>query len=292
MTFIYGPDEFLHDRVDYPCPPDVEPPLPPDGGDGFRSGFWWGVITGMLIAAFWVAVIWLCLLLSGKVHAAERPAGVDVAIILAADVSQSMRPDELEVQRAGYAAALRDPAIVAAIGNGRARRIALAMFEWASYGETYPVLGWTVIGSAEDALRAADTISNAGLNSGHSTSITGALTHARALFAALPLPSGRLVVDVSGDGINNDGGSIVLARDLLVGDGVTINGLPIVTDGEDSPVSYYDECVIGGPGAFVIPVYGLDAMAHALRAKLVMEIAGVDATAGIVPAGTTNCNGG
>ena len=224
----------------------------------------------------------LALALSGflPVHAAAQEM-VDVELVLAVDVSLSMSFEELRTQRDGYVAALTHDDVIRAIRNGAHGRIAITYFEWAGDSSQYMVVPWTIIASREDAERVAEVITANPPNSARRTSISGGLRYAYDLFAESPVRSLKRVVDVSGDGPNNQGEYVNLVRDDLVADGIIINGLPLMTDGGmisafDVPNLdvYYEHCVIGGPGAFVIPVNDWSQFPEAVRRKLVLEIAG------------------
>jgi len=206
---------------------------------------------------------------------------VDVELVLAVDVSLSMSFEELRIQRDGYVAALTHEHVINAIRGGVYGKIALTYFEWAGDSSQYMVVPWTVIASAEDAARVARMITASPSNSARRTSISGGLRYAADLFAESPVRSAKRVIDVSGDGPNNQGEYVNLVRDEVVAHGITINGLPLMTDGgmisafdvQDLD-RYYADCVIGGPGAFVIPVNDWSQFPEAVRRKLVLEIAG------------------
>ena len=205
---------------------------------------------------------------------------VDVELILAVDVSLSMSYDELAIQRDGYVAALTHDTVVNAIRDGIHGRIAIAYFEWAGDHSQYMVVPWTVISSREDAERVAAQITASPPNSARRTSISGALRFAQDLFAESPYRGLKRVIDVSGDGPNNQGELVSPVRDEVIASGIAINGLPLMTDGGivgafDVPNldRYYAECVVGGPGAFVIPVNEWAHFPEAVRRKLVLEIA-------------------
>lgn len=224
----------------------------------------------------------LALALSGFLpfHATAQEA-VDVELVLAVDVSLSMSFEELRIQRDGYVAALTHDDVLNAIRNGVHGRIGITYFEWAGDTSQYMIVPWTIIASREDAQRVVDQITANPPNSARRTSISGGLRYAHDLFAESPFRSHKRVVDVSGDGPNNQGEYVNLVRDQLVADGIIINGLPLMTDGGmisafDVPDldKYYADCVIGGPGAFVIPVNDWDQFPEAVRRKLVLEIAG------------------
>ena len=224
----------------------------------------------------------LALALSGfvPVHAAAQEA-VDVELVLAVDVSLSMSYEELRTQRDGYVAALVHDDVINAIRNGAHGRIAITYFEWAGDSSQYMVVPWTIVAGREDAERVAGLITSNPPNSARRTSISGGLRYAHDLFAESPVRSLKRVIDISGDGPNNQGAYVNLVRDEGVADGITINGLPLMTDGGmisafDVPDldRYYADCVIGGPGAFVIPVNDWSQFPEAVRRKLVLEIAG------------------
>jgi hypothetical protein len=206
---------------------------------------------------------------------------VDVQLVLAADVSLSMSYEELRIQRDGYVAALTHESVIQAIKDGAYGRIALAMFEWAGNESHYVVVPWTIIASREDAEAVAALIAQQHTNSARRTSISGALDFAGDLFAESSYRGLRRVLDISGDGPNNQGGPVVEARDRLLEQGIVINGLPLMTESGMSTVfdvpnldEYYSYCVTGGPGSFVIPVNEWDQFPEAVRRKLVLELAG------------------
>lgn len=220
---------------------------------------------------------------------------VDVELILAVDVSLSMSPGELAIQRDGYAAALRHEQVIRAIREGVHGKIALTYVEWAGVTVQQVVVPWTIISNAEEAYAFAEKLTLHPPQSARRTSISGALYFAADLFAESSYRGLKRVVDVSGDGPNNQGGLVVQARDALVEQGITINGLPLMTDGGFTSVydvaeldAYYRDCVIGGPGAFLIPVNDWSQFPEAVRRKLVLELAGGpgpgEVLGGVVPA--------
>ncbi|MEL6170091.1 MAG: DUF1194 domain-containing protein [Pseudomonadota bacterium] len=207
---------------------------------------------------------------------------VDVELFLAVDVSRSMSPAELEIQRRGYAEALRSPEVVEAIQSGLLGRIAITYVEWAGQGSQRVVVDWTRVETHDDArafAQALDTTFNPAMRR---TSISDVLIFAAESIDANDYHGLRRVIDVSGDGPNNSGRPVLRARDTVLSRGLIINGLPLMTrDGmytsfnlDDLDV-YYRACVIGGPGAFVIPVLDWSEFAAAVRKKLVLEIAGL-----------------
>lgn len=223
---------------------------------------------------------WFLAFLFSATCAAAAPREVDVELFLAVDVSRSMSPAELEIQRRGYAAALRSEEVADAISSGLIGEIALTYVEWAGAYSRRVVVPWTVIASRADASAFADRIETRFDPTLRRTSISGVLTHALESIETNAFAGLRRVIDVSGDGPNNDGHFVLSARRKVLEDGITINGLPLMTrDGlgsrwhlEDLDL-YYLNCVIGGPGAFMIPVRDWSEFAGAVRRKLVLEIA-------------------
>ena len=206
---------------------------------------------------------------------------VDVELVLAVDVSLSMSPMELNIQREGYAAALTDARVLQAIADGAYGRIAVTYFEWAGVSSQHVIVPWTVIAGKADAERVAAMLSASPPNSARRTSISAALQFGADLFAESQYRGAKRVIDISGDGPNNQGEPIEMARDSVVGQAIVVNGLPLMTSGGFSGVydvanldRYYTDCVIGGPGAFMIPVNDWTQFPEAVRRKLVLELAG------------------
>lgn len=219
------------------------------------------------------------LLASGAAGAAKAEP-VDVELVLAVDVSLSMSPMELEIQRAGYAAALTDKSVLDAIASGAHGKIAVTYFEWAGTVSQRVLVPWTVIANAEDARAVANRLTLSPSNSARRTSISAALEFGADLLAESPFSGNKRVIDISGDGPNNQGAPIVETRDALIKQGIIINGLPLMTSGGYSSTydvkdldKYYANCVIGGPGAFMIPVNAWEQFPAAIRRKLVLELA-------------------
>ncbi|MEL6751568.1 MAG: DUF1194 domain-containing protein [Pseudomonadota bacterium] len=205
---------------------------------------------------------------------------VDVELFLAVDVSRSMTPRELEIQRRGYAAALSSPAVGRAIEGGLLGRVAITYVEWAGAGRQRVVLDWTLLESATDAQAFAARLTSRYEPLLRRTSISSVLDFARDDIETNAYRGLRRVIDVSGDGPNNAGTPVRPARDRAVAAGIVINGLPLMTrEGMgsqwhlDDLDEYYRACVIGGPGSFVIPVRDWDEFPEAVRQKLVQELA-------------------
>ncbi len=208
---------------------------------------------------------------------------VDLELVLAVDVSLSMDLDEQRLQREGYVAALRDPNLLKAIKDGPNGRIAITYLEWAGSHMQSVVVPWRVISTAEEANAFADTLAGFPISRAFFTSISGAVDVAHQLFARSPVRGLRRVIDVSGDGPNNSGGAVELARDKVVADGTVINGLAIQLADRVGAYTYFDlpdldryyrDCVVGGPGAFVLSIRNKAEFASAIRKKLLLEVAG------------------
>jgi hypothetical protein len=205
---------------------------------------------------------------------------VDLELVLAVDMSGSMDARERAAQRGGYVEAFRHDAVVGAIRSGAYGRIAVTYVEWAGAGLHSVVVPWTVIEDAASAARFAATLEAAPTNDFRGTSISDGLTFAADQFDVGAHDGLRQVIDISGDGPNNRGRPVLEARAEVLARGITINGLPIVLGRAGGGLStnlldvYYEECVIGGPGAFMITVDDIDRIGQAIRRKLVLEIAG------------------
>ncbi|MBB3949511.1 DUF1194 domain-containing protein [Aureimonas jatrophae] len=216
-------------------------------------------------------------------QAADTP--VDVELVLAVDVSWSMDRGEQEIQRAGYVAALRSPEVQKAILEGGYGRIAVAYVEWAGDSAQNVVVPWTMIDSKEAAEAFAYRLSVEEPDRERRTSISAAIDFVVPMFDDNGFEGMRRVIDISGDGPNNQGRPVLAARSAALERGITINGLPLMTSGEGDPMGrwgsianldrYYADCVIGGPGAFVIPVNEWSQFPEAVRRKLVLELADV-----------------
>ncbi|MFC0387431.1 DUF1194 domain-containing protein [Muricoccus vinaceus] len=207
---------------------------------------------------------------------------VDLLLVLAVDVSRSIDDDEARLQREGYRSAVTDARVVEAIRSGMTGSIAVAYVEWAGSDYQRLVIPWTRIGNQADADAWAGALSRAPRVALSWTSISGGLDFSLRTLSESPFEGTRRVVDVSGDGVNNSGMPVEAARDRLVAEGITINGLPIMNDrptfGRPSPIpldQYYRDSVIGGDGAFLIAAEDFEAFGNAVRRKLVREIAGL-----------------
>ncbi|MBR0746346.1 DUF1194 domain-containing protein [Bradyrhizobium japonicum] len=216
-----------------------------------------------------------------RVVAGSEQPSVDVELVLAVDVSYSMDPGELLLQREGYAEAIVSNEFLQAIKAGPNRRLALVYVEWSGPNDQKIIVPWRLIDSHESAAAVASEIAKAPVRVGSRTSISGAINFALPLFDADPYRGLRRVIDVSGDGANNDGSPVTIARDAALARGITINGLPIMLEGRlpsqmdiDDLDLYYEDCVIGGAGSFMVTIRSRDGFKEAIRTKLVLEVAG------------------
>ena len=236
-----------------------------------------------------VILLLLCLVLPLTARAQDDRIEVDLELVLLADVSRSMSEAELEIQRRGYAEALRSDAVMAAIKTGLLQRIALTYVEWAGGQEV--VVDWQLIDSQDDLHAFADALTIRFDPSFRRTAISEALVFGMQTLDDNRFDSFRKVIDISGDGPNNQGRPVLIARDSVLGEGIIINGLPLMTrDGlgqqwhlEGLDI-YYQTCVIGGPGSFAIPVFAWEDFATAVRRKLVLEIADLTPAPRPIPA--------
>jgi hypothetical protein len=221
----------------------------------------------------------------------EATPSVDVELILAVDVSYSMDMDELAIQREGYAQAIVSKEFLQALKSGPTGKIAVTYFEWAASSDQKIIIPWRVIDGPETADAVANEIMKTPIRRASRTSISGAINFAMPLFDENPYRGLRRVIDISGDGPNNNGGPVVVARDAAIEKGIVINGLPIMvkepsysTMDIDNLDFYYEDCVIGGPGAFVVTIKDREKFKEAIRTKLLLEVAGRTPELQVVPA--------
>jgi hypothetical protein len=215
---------------------------------------------------------------------------VDVELVLAVDVSYSMDMDELAIQREGYAQAIVSKEFLQALKTGPTGRIAVTYFEWAASYDQKIIIPWRMIDGPESADAVANEIMKTPIRRASRTSISGAINFAMPLFETNPFHGLRRVIDISGDGANNHGSPVTGARDAALAKGITINGLPIMVkelsystmDIENLDL-YYEDCVIGGPGSFVVSIKDRDKFKEAIRSKLILEVAGRTPERRVVP---------
>ena len=220
----------------------------------------------------------------------ETNPTVDVELVLAVDVSYSMDMDELALQREGYAHAIVSKEFLQALKSGPHGRISVTYFEWAASTDQKIIIPWRVIDGPETADAVANEILKTPIRRASRTSISGAINFAVPLFDENPHRGVRRVIDISGDGPNNNGAPVLIARDAAVEKGIIINGLPIMvkepsysTMDIDNLDLYYEDCVIGGPGSFVVTIKERDKFKEAIRTKLLLEVAGRTPERPVVP---------
>jgi hypothetical protein len=224
-------------------------------------------------------------------NAAASAIPVDVELILAVDISYSMDPEEQALQREGYVAAITSREFLSALREGMHGKVAMTYFEWAGEHHRQIIVPWRLVEGPESADGFAADIARARYTRASRTSISGAMLFAAPLFENSGYRGVRRVIDISGDGANNNGPLVALTRDEVVGKGITINGLPIMLKRPNMGMMdidrldiYYEDCVIGGPGAFVVPILSREKFKEAIRTKLVLEVAGHTPEPRIVPA--------
>lgn len=222
------------------------------------------------------------LLLATPSQAQNQHTAVDLALILAVDVSMSIDEGEAGVQRIGYIHALRDERVAEAIRSGPIGKIAVTYMEWSSIYHQRVVVPWRVISNLESARSFAAELDEAALKSGSTTSISGGIDFAVKLFEESGVEATRQVIDISGDGYSDYGRPPVEARDEAVAKGITINGLAIMNKradwkqaAPDDLDKYYRDNVIGGPGSFYIAVHNLNDFSQSVLQKLILEIASI-----------------
>jgi hypothetical protein len=223
-----------------------------------------------------IAAAALALGVTGAAAAEDLP--VDLELVLAIDVSQSVDAQEGRLQRLGYVEALVHPRVIDAIQNGRHGRIAVTYFEWAGPGLWRRLVDWRAIEDLDSARAFTRDLTRIPIARATGTSISGAIEVGATLFDGNGLAGVRRVIDISGDGPNNGGQNVARARDVAVKAGITINGVAINNfDGSAFSLPdldvYYDECVIGGTNAFVVAADGFESFAQAILRKLILEIA-------------------
>jgi hypothetical protein len=219
---------------------------------------------------------------SGRAKAQEHDLPVDLELVLLVDVSGSVDRQEAELQRKGYADALTSPQVLDAIRSGSLGRIAVTYIEWADDGFQNQVVGWMLVEDERSARDVAARLAEAPISTAFWTSIGAAIDHGAAQFAANRFEGTRRVIDISGDGYSNRGRPPGEARDAALAQGITINGLPILNSrpnpwGGLPPLdldAYFQDHVIGGPGAFILVAEDFSTFGQAILSKLVKEIAG------------------
>ncbi len=219
-------------------------------------------------------VLGLVLLLAVGPVRPEAAQPVDLALVMAVDVSESVDDDEYVLQHEGIARAFESPLLAAALSAGRTGAIEVAVLEWSDRDKQVVTVDWSRVGDAASAAAFARKVRASQRSSDGLTAIGDALRAARRLLDAAPEPAERRLIDLSGDGIANIGPPVREVRDELVAAGITINGLAILAS-EPWLEGYYDEYVIGGPGAFLLRAESFASFATAMQNKLLSEISGL-----------------
>jgi hypothetical protein len=234
-----------------------------------------------------LATLVMLMSLSGATAPMLAQAGggeVDVELVLAVDTSRSMDFEEVRIQREGYVEALKHREFIDAVRSGLIGKIAITYFEWA--GDVVPdsVMDWTIVANEQDALAFAQRLEARPVNTQRRTSISAAIAQGATMIVSNSYRGMRQVIDISGDGPNNSGNPVEPARDKAIKAGIVINGLAIMLRPSGATGSldrYYGDCVIGGPGSFVLPVHEIKDFATAVRRKLVMEISNLTPLPGV-----------
>lgn len=273
-----------------------------------RSGWDWRGIKGARAAAR--RVITLLLVAFGlfpvpgisqnaEVDWPNTGPDVDVALVLAVDISYSMDHEEQALQRDGYIAALSSPEVIDAIRKGMIGKIAVTYIEWAGTQTRNVVVDWHIVEDTASAKAFTDILRAAPIRRGRRTSITGAIDISVEMLRAAKLRPIRRVIDISGDGPNNEGTPVTISRDRALRAGVIINGLPIILKRGygssfdiDNLDEYYADCVIGGPGSFMNVITQREQFRSAIRSKILREVAQSsqsDAPSGQSQPGRTDC---
>jgi Protein of unknown function (DUF1194) len=230
------------------------------------------------------AALVLAQLVPAQVPSARAAEQVDLLLALAMDVSRSMEQPKFLLQREGYAAAIMNPQVLNAIKSGPHQKIAVCFIDWSGPGQQQLVIDWSVVDSVASARHFGDLIFESSRSFNDSTSIGGGIGFAAAQIARAPLEAERHAIDVSGDGTNNAGRDVQLARDQAVAKGIVVNGIAILTELQYSRIpehtnppggleKYYRDNVIGGPGSFVMVAEDFSSFGRSMVKKLIAEIA-------------------
>lgn len=228
------------------------------------------MIARYLLAALAIVALSIAAIIQCTPVRAEEPADVDVAIVFLVDTSLSMDARELRIARAAHVEAFRSPEVLSAIEDGGIT-VGVAYAEFGMYGT--PIVSWTVVTSAATAEAFAAALEAAPVNSIPQTSIGAGLAEAARMIDTMPFAAARIVVDVVGDGVNSTSPDVPTARNALLERGAVINGMPLMLAPSDVGLDlYYETTVIGGPGAFSMPLTRIEQMPAALRQKIIAEL--------------------
>jgi hypothetical protein len=203
---------------------------------------------------------------------AQSATAVDLALVLAVDCSSSVDVADFRLQMDGIAASFRNPPLFDAIAGGLYRRIAVTLVQWSDRNSQAIAIAWRVLTSRlelEAIAQETERIERHWQPGG--TGLAAAVDFSVSLLETLPIAASRRVIDVSGDGQDNEGGDAARARDGALELGITINGLPIIS-GSSELGAYYQDRVIGGPGSFIIPAVNIWSFRDAMSQKLLREV--------------------
>lgn len=215
---------------------------------------------------------------------AQEAEGVDTALVIAVDVSNSVDENRYRLQMEGIASALEDPGVVRTILNGPRSSILVSLVTWADRAEV--AMPWMRIGSEDDARNVAQTVRNLPHMTGEFTCLGTMLRFVNdKILPQIPVHALRTVVDVSGDGADNCNAQepVAAVRDEIASYGTTINGLPILEGQEVATIEdWYRDNVKAGPGSFILPAVGFSDFGRAIRQKFIVEISSVTPGPGLV----------
>jgi len=223
-----------------------------------------------LIALF-VILLSLASLSLASPSVARAAGPVDLALVLAVDVSESVDADEYQLQHEGIARAFETKTVIDAITGGTRGAIDAMVLEWSDRDKQVVTVDWTRIADAKSAAAFAASVRASKRSSAGLTAIGDALLASAAAFERLPDKPDHRVIDVSGDGMANIGPHPDAVRDTLVAKGITINGLAILKT-EPWLDTYYDMYVVGGEHSFLLKVEDFQSFATAIKQKLLGEI--------------------
>ena len=208
----------------------------------------------------------------------QSPQEVDVALVMAVDVSGSIDYQEAELQRKGIVDAVMSREVLQAIRSGSLGRIGITVVYFSSkdYGFMSVPVNWMIVDDEKSATEFTKRLVAARRPSARGTSISDALELSVRQLETGPYHAVKQVIDVSGDGVNNAGRPVMEVRDEVLAKGITINALPIMDETTPGDLDkYFEGCVTGGPASFVLPAKGFIDFARAIRRKLVLEISGL-----------------
>lgn len=227
------------------------------------------------LKSIFLALVAPLLATAGVATAGDKPpAAVDLALVLAVDISNSITASQYQLQMAGLMQAFEDKAVQDAILSGTHGAILVTLVAWSDKPRI--AIPWTPIASELEAVAFGARIRDLPRVAGNFTCMADAMRFIRDRVLPLqPIAAERQVIDVSGDGRENCNPvePVDSVRDALVAEGVTINGLPIL-EGPEAPQleQWYSDHVVGGPFAFVLPAEGYSDFARAIRRKFLVEI--------------------